>query len=317
MGDVPAAQARFSNLAEMTPADIRLIALEDRLTALPEVITALASATQAEGAGNLDAAVDAASTATRADPAHEQARARLAELQAAQRRQQFTEAMTVGYAALASQSFHKAEAQFREAATLYPGAPEPAAALIEVEQARTQKTLMDFKDQGVRAETEERWADAANLYEQALEIDALLLFATEGRARSTPRAELDQRLAKIPDERDRLVDARILRTARDTLAEAEAIANPGPRLQAQIVAAQEALAYASTPVPVMIQSDGLTDITLLRVKRLGVLSSQSLSLRPGRYTAVGMRNGFRDVRVQFEVRPDQANTVEVRCVETI
>ena len=132
-----------------------------------------------------------------------------------------------------------------------------------------------------------------------------------------PRAELDERLAKIPDERDRLVDARILRMAQDTLAEAEAIANPGPRLQAQRVAAQETLAYASTPVPVTMQSDGLTDITLLRVKRLGTLSSQSLSLRPGRYTAVGMRNGFRDVRVQFEVRPEQANTVEVRCVETI
>jgi hypothetical protein len=316
-GDVPAAQARFNNLAEMAPADIRLIALEDRLTALPEVITALASATQAEGAGNLDAAVDAASTATRADLAHERAQARLAELQAAQRRKQFTEAMTVGYAALASQSFNTAEAQFREAATLYPGAPEPAAALIEVEQARTQKTLMNFKDQGAQAERDERWADATSLYEQALEIDALLLFATEGLERSMPRAELDERLAKIPDERDRLVDARILRMAQNTLAEAEAIANPGPRLKAQRAAAQEALAYASTPVPVTMQSDGLTDITLLRVKRLGALSSQSLSLRPGRYTAVGMRKGFRDVRVQFEVRPDQANTVEVRCVETI
>ena len=123
--------------------------------------------------------------------------------------------MTVGYAALASQSFNAADAQFREAATLYPGAPEPAAALIEVEQARTQKTLMDFKDQGAQAEKDERWADATSLYEQALEIDALLLFATEGLARSTPRAELDERLAKIPDERDRLVDARILRMARE------------------------------------------------------------------------------------------------------
>ena len=105
--------------------------------------------------------------------------------------------------------------------------------------------------------------------------------------------------------------------AQGTLAEAVAITDSGPRLRAQISAAREALAYASTPVPVTIQSDGLTDITLLRVKRLGRLSSQSLPLRPGRYTAVGMRNGYRDVRVQFEVRPDQANAVEVRCVETI
>ena len=316
-GDVPTAQARFNNLAEMAPADIRLIALEDRLSALPEVITALASATQAEGAGNLDAAVDAASTATRADPAHERARARLAELQAAQRRQQFTQAMTMGYGALASQRFDAAETQFRQAAALYPGAPEPDAALIEVDQARTQKTLMDLQAQGTQAETEERWADAVALYEQALAIDALLLFANEGRARSAPRAELDDRLGKIPAERDRLVDARVMGLAQGTLAEAEAIADSGPRLRAQISAAREALAYASTPVPVTIQSDGLTDITLLRVKRLGALSSQSLALRPGRYTAVGMRNGYRDVRVQFEVRPDQANAVEVRCVETI
>ena len=316
-GDVPAAQARFNDLAETAPGDIRLIALQDRLIALPEVIAALESATQAEGVGGLDAAVDAALTATRADPAHKRARARLAELQAAQRRQQFTEAMTVGYSALASPRFDAAETQFRQAAALYPGAPEPDAALIEVQQARTQKTLMDLQAQGAQAETEERWADAVSLYEHALEIDALLLFATEGQARSMPRAELDDRLGKIPAERDRLVDVRIMRMAQDTLAEAEAIANSGPRLRAQISAAQEALAYASTPVPVTIQSDGLTDITLLRVKRLGTPSSQLLQLRPGRYTAVGMRNGYRDVRVQFEVRPDQANAIEVRCVETI
>ena len=316
-GDVPAAQARFNDLAEMAPADIRLIALEDRLIALPEVIAALESATQAEGAGNLDTAVEAASTATRADPGHERARTRLVELQAAQRRQQFTQAMTMGYGALASQRFDAAETQFRQAAALYPGAPEPDAALIEVDQARTQKTLMDLQVQGTQAETEERWADAVTLYEQALEIDALLLFANEGRARSAPRAELDDRLGKIPAERDRLVDARIMGLAQGTLAEAEAIADSGPRLRAQISAARETLDYASTPVSVTIQSDGLTDITLLRVKRLGTLSSQSLELRPGRYTAIGMRNGYRDVRVQFEARPDQANAVEVRCVETI
>ena len=51
-GDVPAAQARFNDLAETAPADIRLIALRERLIALPAVISALESATQAEEAGN-------------------------------------------------------------------------------------------------------------------------------------------------------------------------------------------------------------------------------------------------------------------------
>ena len=316
-GDVLAAKARFSELAEMAPADIRLIALEDRLAALPAVIAALDTAAEREASGNLGAAVEAATDAMRADPAHQRAAARRNELRTALTRQQFTNAMTAGYGAMGAKAFDKAEQQFRSAARLIPGAPEPGAALIELEQARTQNTLLGLREQGTQAEREERWADAVGLYQQALEIDALMLFATEGVARAEPRSDLDTRLETMPKERDRLIDARIMRLAQETLAEAEAIADPGPRLQAQIAAARDTLAYASTPVSVTMTSDGLTDITLLRVRRLGTLAEQTLSLRPGVYTAVGIRNGYRDVRIKFEVRPDQTNTVEVRCVETI
>ena len=316
-GDVVSAQARFSELSEMAPADIRLISLEDRITALPAVIAALERAAEAEATDDLTAAVEAAGDATRADPAHERAAARLAELNNALTRQQFNAAMTEGYGAMGAKAFDAAEQQFRTAAGLIPGAPEPGAALIELEQARIQNTLLELRADGAQAEAEERWADAVSLYKDALEIDALMLFATEGVARAEPRADLDTRLENIPKERDRLIDARIMRLAQETLAEAEAIADPGPRLQGQIAAAQDTLAYASTPVPVTMTSDGLTDITLLRVKRLGTLAEQTLPLRPGVYTAVGMRNGYRDVRVKFEVRPDQTNAVEVRCVETI
>jgi tetratricopeptide (TPR) repeat protein len=316
-GNVLAAQTRFSELAEIAPADIRLIALEDRLAALPAVIAALDTAAEREASGDLGAAVEAATDATGADPDHQRAAARLNELRTALTRQQFTDAMSAGYGAMGAKAFDNAEQEFRAAARLIPGAPEPSAALIELGQARTQNTLLGLREQGTQAEREERWADAVGLYQQALEIDALMLFATEGVARTQPRADLDTRLETMPKERDRLIDARIMRLAQDTLAEAEAIADPGPRLQAQIIAASDTLAYASTPVAVTMTSDGLTDITLLRVRRLGTLAEQTLSLRPGVYTAVGIRNGYRDVRIKFEVRPDQANAVEVRCVETI
>jgi len=68
---------------------------------------------------------------------------------------------------------------------------------------------------------------------------------------------------------------------------------------------------------VLITSDSFTDVTLLRVRRLGSLTEETLSLRPGAYTAVGIRDGYRDVRVKFEVRPGQRNAVDVRCSETI
>ena len=218
---------------------------------------------------------------------------------------------------MAGSAFDAAETAFRKAGRLIPGAPEPTAALVELDQARTQAKLLALKDQGALAEREERWPDAVELYEQALAIDALILFATEGVTRSQPRAELDARLEKIPEERDRLIDARILRLAEETLAEATALANPGPRLQGQIAAAEATISYANTPIATTLSSDGLTDITLLRVKRLGTLTERTLSLRPGVYTAVGMRTGYRDVRVTFEVRPNQNNAVEIRCAEAI
>ena len=316
-GDVLTASARFDELAEMAPDDIRLLTLEERLVALPSVNASLEAASSAESASDLRTAVEAATSATRADPLHQRAQARLDELSDALTRERFTAAMTQGYGALNSGAFEDAETQFRSAARLLPGAPEPASALAELEQARTQRTLLDLKDLGAAAEDAERWDDALKHYKRALEIDALVLFATEGLERATPRADLDVRLEKIPEERDRLIDARIMGLAQQTLAEAEAVADPGPRLQGQIAAARDTIGYAATPVSVSLTSDGYTDITLLRVQRLGTVAEQLLSLRPGVYTAVGVRTGYRDVRVKFEVRPGQTNAVDVRCVEAI
>ena len=316
-GELLNAQARYNALQEMAPDDSRLVNLEARIAALPEVIAALASAADAEAVGDLSAAVAAAEEATRADPLHQWAQQRLTELRSALTRAQFTEAMSAGYGALSSQRFADAEAAFRTAAKLMPAAPEPGVALTEVAQARTQATLIALREQGSQAESEERWADAVAHYEDALEIDALMLFATDGIERAKPRAALDTRLDNIPKEQDRLVDRRILAEAEASLAEAKAIANPGPRLQSQIAAAQETITYAKTPVAVSISSDGATDVTLLRVRRLGTLTQETLSLRPGTYTAVGIRDGFRDVRVTFDVRPNQDNAVTVRCVEAI
>ena len=149
-GEVLAAQARFADLTQMAPADIRLITLEDRLGALPDVVVALEAAETAEKDGRLTEAVAAATEATRADPAHKRAKARLAELESALTREQFTVAMTAGYGALAAQGFDQAETQFRNAARLIPGAPEPASALAEVDQARTQSNCFVSKKAACR-----------------------------------------------------------------------------------------------------------------------------------------------------------------------
>ena len=316
-GNLLTAQARLSEFVEMAPADSRLVGLSERVSALPQVISSLEAAALAEAEGDYAAAVVNAEVATQADPLHVRAQRRLSELQLALTEQRFTTAMTAGYAALAQAEFERAKDQFEAAARLQPGAPEPGAALAELDQARTQARLLSIKEQAERAEQEERWQDAIALFNEALAIDALILYANEGMARAKPRADLDERLEAIVTEKNRLIDRRVLRLAQETLDEAQEVPSPGTRLQRQVVAATDTIDYATTPVTIQMNSDGLTDITVLRVQRLGLIQQQILTLRPGTYTAVGMRNGFRDVRVQFEVKPGQLNAVDVRCVEAI
>ena len=77
------------------------------------------------------------------------------------------------------------------------------------------------------------------------------------------------------------------------------------------------LTVAMTPVSVTLESDNLTEVTLLKVGRLGMFSTRTLELRPGAYTAVGSRQGYHDVRRSFRVSPGDAAPVAVRCEEPI
>ncbi len=54
------------------------------------------------------------------------------------------------------------------------------------------------------------------------------------------------------------------------------------------------------------------------VARLGSFAQHELTLRPGTYTAVGSRNGYRDVRHSFTVRHDsQPAPLTIACTEPI
>jgi hypothetical protein len=69
---------------------------------------------------------------------------------------------------------------------------------------------------------------------------------------------------------------------------------------------------------VELVSDSLTEVTVYRVGRLGRFERRTVELRPGTYTVVGSRAGFRDVRHEFVLRKDtKKKIVAVRCTEAI
>lgn len=312
-----AAGAVVQQLQLMAPDDTEVAALAQRVEVLPELISEVETA-ESLLEENLDAAVAAIERAVTIDPLHQRAMALRDDYRTRQRQRNFQRAMTAGYDALSRESFTEAERSFRAAAKLKPGAPEPATALEELETARTAAQLRAMRDEAQALEREEDWQGALERYREALEIDDTLLFAQQGEARTEPRAALMSRVREILDAPERLVDAAALREAQGVLRELEALEDSGPKYRDQRGALRETLKTAATPIPVTLVSDGVTDVTIARVKRLGTFEQQMLSLRPGTYTAVGIRNGYRDVRVEFTVRSEgDVPPVDVRCVEAL
>ena len=311
------ARASLDLLVLLSPNELDGESLRTRVAAIPEVSKALDAAIEAADQGDLSAAIEATKRAVSADPYHQRARDMLATYQQQDADQRFRQAMTRGYDLLDQENFQGAAVAFQEAKQLRPTSAEVQAAETELSEAKTDATLRTLAQTGDDKEGAEDWQGALEVYEEALTTDPTLVFAQQGLDRVRPRAELATALQTILDEQERLVDRRVLTKAEATLQQAQAIASPGPVLSGQIQSVAAALEYARTPVEVSITSDGQTDVTLLRVRRLGAFSEQNLTLRPGDYVAMGVRTGFRDVRISFSVKPGQKAAVDVRCSESI
>jgi hypothetical protein len=92
----------------------------------------------------------------------------------------------------------------------------------------------------------------------------------------------------------------------------------GPRLAGQRDELSRLLKRAATPVPVELVSDNMTSVSIYKVGKLGTFTNTRLELRPGPYVAVGVRSGYRDVRLEFRVAPEiDMQPVVVRCEEPI
>jgi eukaryotic-like serine/threonine-protein kinase len=316
--DSRAASAAFTQALAIQPGHAVAAAGLKRAQTLDEVVHLVDAARIDEQSGRAAAAEDGFRRALELDGETTAAREGLARLQQAKGEAAFRSALAEGWRLLGNGQRAAAAAAFRRAGALRPGAPEAAEGLAQVSAGERSATLGGLRAQAQAAERAERWAEAEKLYAQALQLEPGLSYATEGAARTAPRARLDAQLQGLIDDPAQALRPSLRQMARLWLEQAAAAAAPSTRLQRQATAAARILAAAERPVPVSIESDGQTQVVLLRVRRLGTLAQQTLELLPGRYVLVGTREGYRDVRREIDVAPDSPPPpVVVSCQERI
>ncbi len=317
-GDTEAATRLLNAALSIRPGDAAAAKLLARANTAAEVKGHLRNGAEQEAAGQVELAYAAYGEALRLDPAfpgaaeaHERVRGQLGT-------SVLKKLMSAGLADYREGRLEDARAKFLEAKKIRPELPEIDDALRLVEDGMRLRRLEALRDAALAAEAKEDFEPALKLHNEALAIDPAVAFAKEGRERCILGIRMARQLDAYLSQPESLFKEATLREASATLEEARAVPAPGPKLKGRIEALAAAITAAITPVDVSVVSDGKTEVTLLRSGALGQFDRKTIQLKPGNHVITGSRDGYRDVRVDVQVRPGKAvPAVDVTCREKI
>ena len=312
-----AAQA-FDVAARIDPQDERAALGQSRARGLSGVLPLLADAENAQGARQYSRAAQDYAQVLTLDPKNAQARMGLARASAALGDDSYAQAAGEGFAALGAGRLEEARAAFTRARSLRPNGVEALQGLRRVDAASGERGFAAIRARGEGLEAQERWDEALQLYTAALRRDHSLVFAQEGKARATARMQLGDSLQALSDRPERLASPQVRNEAVARLRSAQEQPSPGPTLRAQIARLSALLPEFDKPVHLSLTSDSVTRVAIPSVGAFGAFARRDIELKPGHYTVIGTRDGYRDVRRDITVNPgQQTQTVNVSCSEPI
>jgi len=316
--DAPEAVRLFDLAVSITPGHQEAEAGLRRARNLEAVLSLMEQGSRYEADLELDAASLAYENALNMDPLWEPAAQGLERIRIAIKKLSFEQRMTEGFDALYAGDFDTARAAFDAAKILNPDSREPADGLLQLDQEVRLADIRRLEGEARSLDEAEQWETSVTVYQDILKIDPDLQFAQEGLAFSRSRAALHAQLQSYIDQPDNLSDAANMQNATRLLLDVTRVDPMGPRLSDQKNELSRLLKRAATPLPVQLVSDGQTEVAVLKIGRFGAFDSRQLELRPGNYVAVGIRPGYRDVRIEFRVAPEiDMQPVVVSCEEAI
>src|SRR6185503_7091135 len=317
-GDSELALQKYDVVLAVEPTHARAAAGRARAERLPEVLTLVQRANVEVARGELQTALATYREALAIDANWPAAHAGVDQVNRMVRDAEYERRLSAGFGLLSSEDFGGARREFEAALALKPGSREATDGIVQAEEGAKLAQIKLAEVRALAFERRELWSQAIELYRNVLAGDGTLLFAQEGLERAQQRAGLDAKLVNLIDNPTLLFGDQVLADARALLETAGAETDQGPRLKSQIAKLGELVEMASKPLPVRLESDQLTTVTLYRVGALGAFAAKDLELRPGTYTVIGSRDGYRDVRKTFTVRPGRdLPPISVVCVEPI
>ena len=318
MDDSTSAIAHFEMALTIDAASENALEGLQRARVRTDLLSLMSDAETALAMGDLPAAQQAYMQAVGLDALYEPAQIALQNVTAKIIDLTFNDAMTRALKAMDAQQVSLAERALQQAESLKPGEEVVRNTQQQLAQLKQKLWLAKQREEAATKEANEDWAAAVVIYQNVTSKVPQAGFARQGLARAEDRDRLHQQLDHCLKDPTRVYSAQPRANAEKLIASAGKPPANEKRLAAKIERLQAMIIEAQTPQMITLQSDGLTNVVIYHVGRLGSFTSQQLELQPGNYTVVGSRPGYRDVRRTFTVNPGvkQAAWV-IRCEEPI
>jgi len=312
------AAEQFAIAGALEPENAEAAAGLKRAQSLGAVLALVERGVALVAEGALEKARQAFADAVALDDAFLPAREHLAKTEDLLNENAYRKSLSAALAALYHRNFADAEKALADARRLRPDAQEVRDIAYQIREGRQSAKLGRLRVEARRYAKYEQWAKALKVYEAALAVDGNAGFAIHGKAKAQNFLLLNQQIDQYLSDPDRLSSPEPLAHGGALADRVAAMVDAGRRLQNKASKLKALVAKASQSHPVLLRSDSQTEVVIQRVGEFGRFGEHRLSLRPGNYTAIGTRKGYRDVRIQFRVPLSGGETiVVVRCEDPI
>ena len=240
----------------------------------------------------------------------------LANLLDLEKEAQYNRFVSEGFVAMRKKRFDASTSSFDKALVLKPGDSVAIDGLNQTKQNRLLMQLDELRSTAELAKKEGRWADAMAAYDQALLLDRSVRYARDGREDLRGLTTIIKTMDGYLDDPHVLSLDEEYAKANMTLAAAFDQTGRGSTFDDKKRAFRTLMERAGTPLPLVLVSDRITEVSIYRVGKLGTFERHELNLRPGRYTLLGSSDGCRDVRMTIVVEPSMG-PISIVCEERI
>ena len=292
--------------------------LKERSLKLPDLFNKVMQSDQFISEQKYEDAFSVLSEAIMLDPYRKKTKTSMENLNKQIKEKTFIEFMSEGFEAMDQNNFSSARKVFNEALKTYPERPDVYDALNQLESRESSFQIKERIKNAEANESLENWSEAKKEYEALLASDNSLVSLKARLINVRIRAELDEQLENLINNPLTLRSDELHQKAKKLLKTAQGINQRGAKLEKQIESVSKIIVQARNPIPVNFFSDNKTKVTIFKIGSLGLFEKRTIELVPGKYVALGQRIGFRDVRLDFAIEPNEVDkNISIMCVESI